>query len=109
MTKKRAKATSKNSLPWRKNKNKWTDTLFDKKLLSNPSLMTHCELARALEEHQEWRKGAGKYMWEEDPFKENAEVEEPFSSGVLSNLITEAIVRLKIGGDLAMGRLKSHV
>lgn len=101
--------SSKKVLPWRIKKNKWTDTLFDSKLLVNPSLMTNAELARAIEEHQEWRTASGKYHWEEDPIKENAESEPPFSPHVLSNLIMETIARLKIGGDLAMGRFKGHV
>ena len=108
-TKKKYKPTSKKSFYWRKNKKKWTDTLFDSKLLTNPSLMTNAELAKALEEHQRWRLGEGKYFWREDPIKENAETDSPFSPSVLSNLIMETIARLKIGGDLAMGRFKDHV
>ena len=108
-TKKKYKPTSKKPFYWRKNKKKWTDTLFDSKLLTNPSLMTNAELAKALEEHQVWRTASGKYHWEEDPIKENAESESPFSPHVLSNLIMETIARLKIGGDLAMGRFKGHV
>lgn len=101
--------SSKKVLPWRIKKNQWTDTLFDSKLLENPSLMTNAELARAFEEHLEYRKASGKYHWEEDPIKENAESEPPFSPHVLSNFIMETIARLKIGGDLAMGRFKNHV
>ena len=100
---------SKNDFFWRKKSNKWTDTLYAKKLLLNPSLMTHAELAKALEEHQEWRRGEGKYFYKEDPIKEKAEIESPFSPAILSNLIMETIARLKIGGDLAMGRFKDHV
>ena len=106
---KTAKPISKKSYPWRKNKKKWTDTLFESKLLSNPSLMTNAELAKALEEHQEWRRGEGKYFWKDDPIKEKAESDAPFSPAILSNLIMETIARLKIGGDLAMGRFKDHV
>ncbi|MBO6031818.1 MAG: hypothetical protein J6Q22_10295 [Prevotella sp.] len=100
---------SKKEYPWRKNKKKWTDTLFECKLLSNPSLMTNSELAKALEEHQEWRMGIGKYFWKDNPINEKAETDSPFSPSVLSNLIMETIARLKIGGDLAMGRFKDHV
>ena len=108
-TKKKTKSTSKKSFYWRTNKKKWTDTLFDSKLLTNPSLMTNAELAKALEEHQEWRRGEGKYFWKDDPIKEKSETDAPFSPAILSNLIIETIARLKIGGDLAMGRFKDHV
>ena len=77
-TKKKTKSTSKKSFYWRTNKKKWTDTLFDSKLLTNPSLMTNAELAKALEEHQEWRIGEGKYFWREDPIKESAEIDATF-------------------------------
>ena len=105
----RVKSRRKTVRPWRMDKSKWTDTLFNRKLLANPSLMTNIELSEALKEHQEWRMASGKYHWEEDPIKENAEGEPPFSPHVLSNLIMETIARLKIGGDLAMGRFKDHV
>lgn len=95
--------------PWRKNPKQWTDTLFEKKLLQNPSLMTSHELADALEEHQAWRTSYGKYFWDKDPVKENAEAEPPFSPMVLSNLVWEAITRLRISGDLHLGRLKANV
>lgn len=108
-TKRQKKETAKKAFHWRKSLKKWTDTLFDKRLLTNPSLMTNAELAKALEEHQEWRMGYGKYAWTTDPIKARAEVEPPFSPAVLSNLINETITRLKIGGDLAMGRYKDHV
>ena len=108
-TKKKSKPTSKKSFYWRTNKKKWTDTLFDSKLLTNPSLMTNAELAKALEEHQECRRGEGKYFWKDDPIKEKSETDAPFSPAILSNLIIETIARLKIGGDLAMGRFKDHV
>ena len=108
-TKRQKKATTKKAFHWRKNLKNWTDTLFCKRLLSNPSLMTNAELSKALEEHQEWRTGYGKYAWETDPIKERAETEPPFSPTVLSNLINETIARLKIGGDLALGRYKEHV
>lgn len=108
-TKKQTKAPAKKAFHWRKNLKNWTDTLFNKRLLTNPSLMTNVELSKALEEHQEWRMGHGKYDWTTDPIKERAETEPPFSPSVLSNLIMETIARLKIGGDLAMGRYKDHV
>ena len=103
---KQKKKCSHQNLPWRKNKKKWTDTLFPKTLLSNPSLMTSTELSEALEEHHRWRIGQGKYHWEEDPIKEKAETEAPFTAKVLSRIMTEAIVRLKIIGDIAEGRYK---
>lgn len=107
--KKQKKETTKKAFHWRKNLKNWTDTLFSKRLLSNPSLMTNSELSKALEEHQEWRTGLGKYDWTKDPIKERAETEPPFSPSVLSNLINETIARLRIGGDLAIGRYKDHV
>lgn len=107
--KKTLKRTSRPTLYWRKQKSQWTNTLFDKKLLTNPSLMTNTELAKSLEEYQEWRSGEGKYFYKENPIKEKAETEPPFSPAILSNLIMETIARLKIGGDLAMGRFKNHV
>ena len=108
-TKKQKKETTKKTFRWRKNLKKWTDTLFSKRLLSNPSLMTNAELSKALEEHQEWRTGHGKYGWTTDPINERAETEPPFSPSVLSNLLNETIARLRISGDLAMGRHKDHV
>ena len=107
-TKKRTSPNNKKKFPWRTNKEKWTDTMFDFKLLANPSLMTNLELAKALEEHQKWRTGTDKYLWEVDPIKENREIESPFSPAVLSRIICEVIVRLQIGGDLAMGRFKGN-
>lgn len=108
-TKKQKKETTKKTFRWRKNLKKWTDTLFSKRLLSNPSLMTNAELSKALEEHQEWRTGHGKYGWTTDPINDRSETEPPFSPTVLSNLINETIARLRISGDLAMGRHKDHV
>lgn len=96
-----AKKTSQKKFAWRKNPKVWTDTLFDKKQLSNPALMTNIELATALEEHQMWRTSQGKYDWKEDPIKEGKENDPPFSPKVLSNLIWETIARLKISGELA--------
>lgn len=93
-------------LPWRKIKSRWTDTLLEKKLLSNPSLMTNQELALALDEFRKWSVGTEKYDWQEDPFKEGKEDEMPFSPPVFRNIVCETIVRLKISGDLAMGRFK---
>ena len=93
-------------LPWRKIASRWTDTCFEKKLLDNPSLMTNIELATALEEHQMWRTSQGKYNWNEDPANDGWEIEPPFSAKVLTNLVIEAIARLKISGDLALGRYK---
>lgn len=100
------KKISRKKFPWRKNQKKWTDTLFEKKYLTNPSLMTNSELVRALSEYVMWWSSKGKYNWQEDPVKEGAEEQCPFSSGVLKNLFYEAIARLKICGDLAMGRFK---
>lgn len=94
--------------PWRKKQSVWEDTMFEKKLLANPSLMTSHELADALKEYQEYRRGIGKYEWKEDPIAEHAEVEAPFSPKVLGRLLDEAIVRLLIGGDLALGRKKNE-
>ena len=102
-TKSKANASKR---PWRKNKKIWTDTLFEKKLLANPSLMTSSELVQALSEYLMWWSSKGKYDWQEDPVKEGAEEQCPFSSRVLTNLFHEAIARLKISGDLAMGRFK---
>ena len=93
---------------WRKNKNKWTDTLFEQKLLTNPSLMSNIELAKAMKEFQEWTKAIGKYDWNEDPFKEGKEDECPFSSAVWSRIMNEAIVRLHLIGELSIGRFKNH-
>ena len=104
-----AKTKGKN-LPWRKNQKVWTDTFYDKKLLRNPSLMTACELANALAEHQKWRRGEEKYDWhEEDPIKEGKEPDAPFSPSVLTALLYEAIVRLSMIGELCCGRHKSNV
>ena len=108
-TKPKKSVSKKKLFPWRKNPKKWTDTLFEKKLLQNPSLMTSHELADAIEEHQSWRTSYGKYLWEKDPIKENAESEPPFSPMVLTKLIWEAISRLRISGDLHIGRLKRNV
>lgn len=102
-TKSKANASKR---PWRKNKKKWTDTLFEKKLLANPYLMTNSELVRALSEYVMWWSSEGKYYWQKDPVKEGAEEQCPFSPRVLKNLFYEAIARLKICGDLAMGRFK---
>ena len=105
-TKKSKKAAkSKLNYPWRKNPTKWTDTLFDKKLLDNPSLLTNAELVAAMQEYQEWRLSIGKYNnWKDDPFKE--ENDPPFSAVVLTKLLYEAIARLSIIGDLSTGRFK---
>ena len=104
--KKTPKEQKKAKFPWRKDKGKWTDTLFGKSLLQNPSRMTNSELAESLEEYQLWRVGEGKYYWEADPIAEQAEMDAPFSPRVLSNLMMEAIARLKIIGDLTEGRFK---
>ena len=102
------KKSQKTFFPWRSNQRKWTDTLFEKKLLTYPSLMTNTELARALEEHHRWRIGYGKYRWSEDPIREKAETEAPFTAKVLSRIMTEAIARLKIIGDMTEGRYKKE-
>lgn len=108
-TKKTVKAKAKKKpYPWRKVKGKWTNTLFEEKLLKNPSLMTSTELSNALKEHQEWRTSYGKYNWEKDPYKEGKEEQPPFSPDVLTNLIWEAIVRLQIVGEMSEGRFKKN-
>ena len=104
----RKKQIPKNKLPWRKNPSKWTDTLFEKKLLDNPSLMTSLELASALGEYQAWRTSSEKYDWHDNPIAESQETEAPFSPRVLSNLLVEAILRLQLTADFTLGRLKSH-
>ena len=94
------------NLPWRSNPQKWTDTFFDENLLKNPALMTNKELAAAMTEELEWRRGKGKYEWAIDPVLEGKEDEMPFSASVLSNIQAEVIARLEIIGDISMGRLK---
>lgn len=74
---------------------RWTDTMFPLELLLNPCLLSHTQLADALQEHQDWRKGEGRYYWDEDPFQEGAETEAPFSPKVLSKITAEAITRLR--------------
>lgn len=98
--------SKKRKLPWRSNPAKWTDTCIDEKLLKNPSLMTNNELAYALTEELEWRRGKGKYDWSIDPFLEGKEDEMPFSARAFSNIQAEVIARLEIIGDISMGRLK---
>lgn len=100
------KKVSQKKLSWRKNPKVWTNTLFEKKLLANPSLMTNLELASALEEYRKWSTGTEKYDWQEDPIKEGKENEMPFSSEVFGRIVCETIARLKISGDLALGRFK---
>ena len=78
-------------------------------MLNNPHIMTTCELANALAEHQRWRLGQEKYNWQENPIKENREDEAPFSPPVLTILLYEAIVRLGCIGDMTCGRYKSNV
>lgn len=107
-SKSKEKSSAKNSYPWRKNKNKWTDTLFEKKLLQNPSLMTNEELSFAIKEGLEWSRALGKYDWKEDPVREGKEDEMPFSSEVWGRFLTEAMVRLQLIGDLALGRFKKN-
>ena len=104
--KKEPKKSSKKKYPWRKVQGRWTDTLFNKKLLDNPSLMTSKELANALMEYNAWRQSKGKYMCVNDPFEEGVEVDPPFSPAVLGRLIGEAYVRLFIANNLVMGRFK---
>lgn len=100
-----SKSTTK-KFPWRTVKTKWMDTMFDKRLLVNPSLMTNTELSSALYEYTLWRKGVEKYAWNEDPVKENAETECPFSAPVLGNILLEIYMRLKLIGSLSEGRFK---
>jgi hypothetical protein len=96
----------KKKLPWRKNQSKWTDTCFSDALLKNPSLMTNNELAAAMTEQLEWSRCKGKYEWSIDPVLEGKEDEMPFSPSVYGNIQAEVIARLKIIGDLSLGRLK---
>ena len=102
------KKASKVNLPWRINQSHWTDTLFDKSLLKNPSRLTSTELAEALEEHNEWRRGTGKYFCylDDNPLEDESEMEAPFSAEVLGRILDEAAIRLKIIGDLVAGRFK---
>ena len=100
------KKQTKTEFPWRLEQSHWTDTLFEKSLLKNPARMTNTELAEALEEHNTWRRGIGKYYWVDNHLKEHAEMEPPFSPPVLGLFIDEAIARLKIIGDLCEGRFK---
>lgn len=95
--------------PWRKDKKHWTNTLFPRELLRNPSRMTNHELVSALSEHMLWRSGTEKYNWVEDPIKEGAETEFPFSADVVTNLMYEALARLSIIGDAVSGRFKTDV
>lgn len=99
---------SKKKYPWRKNQRKWTDTLFEKKLLANPSLMSNIELADALEEYRKWFTGTEKYDWQEDPTKEGKEDEMPLSPEVFGRIVCETIARLQIIGELTMGRFADH-
>lgn len=105
-TRKGKKMAKRRKLPWRSNPQKWTDTCFDEKLLKNPTLMTNNELAAAMTEELEWRRGKGKYEWSIDPVLEGKEDEMPFSARVYSNIQAEVIARLEIIGDISMGRLK---
>ena len=108
-TNKAKKLTNKHAkieFPWRLEQSHWTDTLFDKSLLKNPARMTNTELAEALEEHNTWRRGIGKYYWVDSPLEEHAEMEMPFSPEVIGRFLDEAIARLKIIGDLTEGRFK---
>ena len=106
----RKTATTKGrKLPWRKNPKVWTDTLYDKKLLNNPSLMTSHELANALAEHIRWRTSQEKYDWNEDPFKEGKEEQAPFSAHIVTGFLYEAIARLAIIADTNCGRFKADV
>lgn len=108
-TKKKPSVSKYIKFPWRKGKKHWTNTLLPIELLRNPSRMTNHELVAALSEHMLWRKGAEKYDWNEDPIKEGAETEVPFSASVVSKLMYEAIARLAIIGDAASGRFKVDV
>ena len=101
--------SKKQKFPWRKGEKHWTNMSFPIELLHNPSRMTNLELAASLSEHMLWRRGKGKYNWVEDPIKEGAETESPFSADVLTNLMFEAIARLMIIGDVVSGRYKSDV
>lgn len=107
-SKSKVKSSAKNSYHWRKNKNKWTDTLFEKKLLQNPSLMTNEELSFAIKEGLEWSRAKGKYDWKEDCAKEGKEDEMPFSSEVWGRFLAEASVRLQLIGELSFGRFKKN-
>lgn len=108
-TKKKQTKGKPKKLVWRKGKKHWTDTLLPKELLLNPSRMTNNELVLALSEHMLWRSGKGKYDWVEDPSKEGAETEAPFSAEVLTNIMYETMARLAIIGDAVSGRFKGNV
>ena len=108
-TKKKKTKGKPQKLAWRKGKRHWTDTLFPKELLRNPSRMTNHELVEAISEHMLWRRGIGKYDWNEDPLKEGAETEPPFSPDVLTNILYEVMARLAIIGDAVSGRFKVDV
>lgn len=101
-----SKKSSKKKFPWRKGKGSWTNTLLEKKLLQNPSLMTNEELADALAEHNKWRRGEGKYHWEQDPLAEGAETEPPFSCDVLGRFVDETCARLWMMHAITLGRFK---
>ena len=103
---KQKKEYVKAEFPWRIEQTHWTDTLFKKTLLKNPARMTNSELAEALEEHNTWRRGIGKYYWVYSPLEEHAEMEAPFSPDVIGRFLDEAIARLIIIGDLTEGRFK---
>lgn len=106
--KKKVTKASKKALPWRSNPEKWTDTLFDKKLIQNPSLMTNEELSSSIKEYLEWSRAKGKYDWEVNPITEDKEEEPPFSSEVWGRIMTETMVRLQITGEIALGRFKKN-
>jgi hypothetical protein len=108
-TKKKPSDTKPKKFFWRKGKKHWTNTLFPIELLRNPSRMTNHELVAALSEHMLWRSGKEKYDWVEDPIKEGAETEPPFSPNVVTNLLYEAMARLAIIGDAVSGRFKVDV
>lgn len=93
--------------PWRKNPKKWTDTMFEKRLLECPHLMTDSELGDALGEYNYWRMGTDKYSCKEEEFKNLAEPQPPFSPTILMFLLAEITARLKISGDLSLGRFKN--
>ena len=108
-TKKKSTIIKTKKLVWRKDKKHWTNTFFPIELLRNPSRMTNHELVAALSEHMLWRSGKGKYHWVEDPIKEGAETDFPFSANVVTNLMYEALARLTIIGDAVSGRFKVDV
>lgn len=67
--------------------------------------MTPIEVAEALEEHQRWRRGEGKYDWDpQDPKSVHAPM--PFNPKELGEIEDQAIKYLK---SIKFGKAKKHV